>query len=527
MNLEKELKHPVFSIIRQVAGKEKSQTFIVGGFVRDLLLHRPCSDVDCVVIGDGIKLSRAICQEIGKQTGHRPELLEFAQFGTCKFHYKDMEMEFVGARKETYLPSSRKPVVETGTLEEDQMRRDFSINAMAISLNDGSFGLVSDPFNGLEDLEHQTIRVHRDADVSFSEDPLRMFRAIRFASQLFFDIEPQTFDAIVRNAGRCRILSAERITEELNKILLSPKPSYGFKLLDAAGLLPIFFPELTALKGVEVRNGKAHKDNFEHTLEVLDHVAFAGGDLWLRWAALLHDIAKPRTKKFEEPRGWTFHGHEFAGGKMVPGIFRRFKLPMDENMRFVKKLVELHLRPIILAEDIVTDSAVRRLLFEAGEDIDKLMTLAKADITSKNHEKVVRYRNNFTIVEKKLKELEEKDRIRNFQPPVSGTDIMEYFGIAPCAEIGIVKTRIKDAVLDGLIGNNREEAWAMMLRIGEELGLKAASGATEKTQKKDAGPTENEAKATSGNSPEEKKPAAAPRPKRKRIVRKPPQHGGL
>lgn len=473
MNLEKELHHPIFPIIRRVADREKAQTFIVGGFVRDLLLRRPCADADCVVLGNGIQLSRAICREIGKVSGAEPELHEFPQFGTCKFCYEGMEVEFVGARKETYLPDSRKPFVEAGTLQEDQMRRDFSINAMAVSLNGDTYGELLDPFNGMHDLEAQMIRVHRDPDISFSEDPLRMFRAIRFATQLFFDIEPETFEAIVRNAERCRILSAERITEEINKILLSPKPSYGFKLLDAAGLLPIFFPEATALKGVEVKNGKAHKDNFEHTLEVLDHVAYANGDIWLRWAALLHDIAKPRTKRFEEPRGWTFHGHEFVGGKMVPGLFRRFKMPMDENMRFVKKMVELHLRPIILAEDIVTDSAVRRLLFEAGNDIDRLMTLAKADITSKNREKVIRYKNNFAIVEKKLKELEEKDRIRNFQPPVSGSDIMEYYGIPPCAEIGIIKTRIKDAILDGTIGNTREEAWAMMLQIGAELGLKA------------------------------------------------------
>ena len=477
MNLEKELNHPVFSIIRQVADRENVQTFIVGGFVRDLMLHRPCADVDCVVIGDGIRLCRAICREIGQRSGVEPELHEFPQFGTCKFYHDGMEVEFVGARKETYLPDSRKPVVEAGTLEEDQMRRDFSINALAISLNQQSYGQLLDPFNGLRDLERQIIRVHRDPDISFSEDPLRMFRAIRFAAQLFFDIDPATFEAIVRNAERCRILSAERITEELNKILLSPKPSYGFKLLDAAGLLPIFFPDMTALKGVEVRNKKAHKDNFEHTLEVLDHVAYAGGDLWLRWAALLHDIAKPKTKRFEEPRGWTFHGHEFVGSKMVPGIFRHFKLPMDDHMRFVKKMVELHLRPIVLAEDIVTDSAVRRLLFEAGNDIDALMTLARADITSKNREKVIKYRNNFSIVEKKLKELEEKDRIRNFQPPVSGADIMEYFGVPPCAEIGIIKTRIKDAILEGAIGNNRTEAWEMMLRIGTELGLQPADTA--------------------------------------------------
>lgn len=471
MNLKEKLAHPVFKLIEKTADRHRLPVYVVGGFVRDLLLNRPSADVDCVVMGNGIGLCRELCREIGKKHGETPVLQEFGQFGTCKFEFDGLEVEFVGARRETYRPGSRKPVVEAGTLQEDQLRRDFSINAMALSLNRANFGELTDPFNGLEDLQNQMLRSHRDPDQSFEEDPLRMLRAIRFASQLFFDIEAETFAAILRQKEHIRTLSAERTTEELNKILLSPKPSYGFKLLDAAQILDIIFPELCALKGVEVRNGKAHKDNFEHTLEVLDHVAFTGGDLWLRWAALLHDIAKPKTKRFEEPRGWTFHGHEFVGGKMVPGIFRRFKLPMDENMRFVKKMVELHLRPIILAEDIVTDSAVRRLLFEAGEDIDRLMALAKADITSKNREKVLRYRNNFVIVERKLKELEEKDRIRNFQPPVSGSDIMEYYGLPPCAEIGIIKTRIKDAILDGEIENDRQQAWALMLKTGKELGL--------------------------------------------------------
>ncbi len=471
MNLKSHLTHPVFELIRKTADRRQTEAFVVGGFVRDLLLGRPSPDLDCVVKGNGIELCRELCAEIGKRTGETPVLHEFGQFGTCKFEYDGLEMEFVGARKETYKPGSRKPVVEEGTMEEDRMRRDFSINAMAVSLNKASFGELSDPFNGLEDLRNQLVRSHRDPDLSFEEDPLRMLRAIRFASQLFFDIEAGTFAAIMRQKEHIGELSAERVTEELDKIILSPKPSYGFKLLDAAGLLEIIFPELCRLKGVEKRNGKAHKDNFEHTLEVLDHVAYAKGGLWLRWAALLHDIAKPKTKRFEEPRGWTFHGHEFVGAKMVPGIFRRFKLPMDENMQFVKKMVELHLRPIILAEDIVTDSAVRRLLFEAGEDIGSLMTLAKADITSKNREKVQRYRNNFAIVERKLEELEEKDRIRNFQPPVSGNDIMEYFNIPPCEEIGIIKTRIKDAILDGIIENDRGQAWELMIETGKGLGL--------------------------------------------------------
>lgn len=473
MNLQDQLTHPVFGLIREVADRKDTEVYVVGGYVRDLLLNRHSSDIDCVAMGNGIELAQEICQEIALRNPgtEAPQLHVFSKFGTCKFEYGGMEIEFVGARKETYHPDSRKPEVSQGTLTDDQHRRDFSINAMALSLNGDTFGQLLDPFNGLDDIDHMMIRSHRDPDQSFSEDPLRMLRAIRFASQLYFDIEPDTFAAIERNAGRISILSAERITEEFNKLLLSPKPSYGIKLLDAAGILKLFFPELIALKGVETRNGKSHKDNYEHTLEVVDHVAYAKGDLWLRWAALLHDIAKPKTKRFENNRGWTFHGHEFVGGKMVPGIFQRFKLPTDEHMKFVRKMVELHLRPIILAEDIVTDSAVRRLLFEAGDDIDSLMALAKADITSKNREKVARYKNNFVIVEKKLRELEEKDRIRNFQPPVSGMDIMEHFQIPPCHEVGIIKDRIKDAILDGEIGNDREQAWELMLRLGSELGL--------------------------------------------------------
>lgn len=473
MNLKDKLLHPIFPLIRHIAEREAIPVYVVGGYVRDLIINRPSNDIDCAVMGDGICLGRETCQEIGLRTGSSPSLQEFKQFGTCKFQYETTEIEFVGMRKETYTQGSRKPHVEAGTLEDDLHRRDFSINAMAVSLNKDGYGELIDPFNGTEDLERQIIRSHRDPDQSFVEDPLRMLRAIRFASQLYFDIDPDTFDAIVHNANEIKNLSTERITEELNKLILSPKPSYGFKLLDAAGLLKMFFPELVALKGVETRNGKAHKDNFEHTLEVLDHVAYAGGGLWLRWAALLHDIAKPKTKHFEEPKGWTFHAHEYIGAKMVPGIFKRFKLPLDDNMRFVQKMVELHLRPIILAEDIVTDSAVRRLLFEAGDDIDSLMMLAKADITSKNREKVARYRNNFIVVERKLKEIEEKDRIRNFQPPVSGQDIMEYFAIPPCREVGLIKDQLKDAILDGVIGNDRQEAWDMMLRLGAELGLKA------------------------------------------------------
>lgn len=471
MNLKDKLLHPIFPIIKDIADKERIPVYVIGGYVRDLLINRASPDIDCSVMGDGICLSREICQEIGRRGNGIPALQEFKQFGTSKFHYADTEIEFVGARKETYTPGSRKPRVEAGSLQDDLYRRDFSINAMAIALNGQDYGELIDPFGGLEDLEMQSVRSHRNPDQSFQEDPLRMFRAIRIATQLYFDIDPDTFDAITRNADEIKHLSAERITEEVDKLILSPKPSYGFKLMEAAGLLKLFFPELSALKGIETKNGKAHKDNFEHTLEVLDHVACAGGGLWLRWAALLHDIAKPRTKRFEEPKGWTFHAHEYVGARMVPGIFKRFKMPLDENMRFVQKMVELHLRPIILSEDIVTDSAVRRLLFEAGDDIDSLMMLAKADITSKNREKVARYRNNFVIVERKLEEIEEKDRIRNFQPPVSGQDIMEYFAIPPCREVGLIKDQIKDAILDGAIGNSRQEAWEMMLRLGKGLGL--------------------------------------------------------
>lgn len=471
MNLSQHLQHPLFELIRDISDKEGIRTYVVGGFVRDLLLKRASSDIDCVVLGDGIHLSGKICEEIGKRCGKQPDLQTYRQFGTCKFRHDGWEVEFVGARKETYRSGSRKPRVEEGSLEEDQFRRDFSINAMALSLNGESFGELLDPFEGLYDLEDRLVRSHRDPDLSFREDPLRMLRAVRFASQLYFDIEPDTFEAIIRNAEQIHTLSAERITEEFNKLLLSPQPSYGIKLLDACGLLPLFFPELIALKGVETRNGKSHKDNYEHTLEVLDHIAYDKGGLWLRWAALLHDIAKPRTKRFETVRGWTFHGHEVAGGRMVPDIFRRFKLPLDQNMRFVRKMVELHLRPIILSEDTVTDSAVRRLLFEAGDDIDSLMRLGRADITSKNREKVARYRNNFDIVEKKLRELVEKDYVRNLQPVVSGNDIMEHYRIPPCQEIGIIKARVKDAILNGEVANSRDEIWNMIREIAKEIGL--------------------------------------------------------
>ena len=474
MNLSDKLSHPVFKRLSETAERENIELYVIGGYVRDLLLNRPSPDIDCVVVGNGLAFARKVSAHIAETEGYHPTVTEFKNFGTARFKYQDTEIEIVGARKESYRRDSRKPIVEDGTLEDDQKRRDFTINALAISLNKDRYGTVVDPINGLQDLQDRLLRTPLDPDITFSDDPLRMLRAIRFATQLYFDIDADTFEAIRRNAYRVEILSAERITEEWNKIMLAPQPSYGFKLLDAAGLLERLFPEMTALKGVEKRGNKSHKDNFEHTLGVLDHVAYASGDLWLRWAALLHDIAKPRTKRFDPVQGWTFRGHEALGAKWVPGIFRRFKLPLGEPMKFVQKLVALHLRPIALVEDEVTDSAVRRLLFEAGEDTEALMTLCKADITSKIPEKVKRFKQNFELVEQKMREIEEKDRIRNFQPPVSGNDIMDYFQIPPCHEVGEIKSRIKDAILDGLIPNEREAAWAFMLKTAQELGIKKA-----------------------------------------------------
>lgn len=457
------------------------RAFAVGGVVRDYFLQRPCTDIDVVCVGSGIELaeqSRLAMKEWSKQhpeDGDVGRLSVFKNFGTASFVFfynnTEWQIEFVGARRESYRLESRKPIVEDGTLEDDQNRRDFTINAMAASLNHDSFGELLDPFGGIRDLNDGILRTPLDPDITFSDDPLRMMRAIRFATQLGFSIEDNALQAISRNASRLEIVSKERITIELNKILASPTPSLGFKLLQKTGLLPLFFPELSQLKGVESIDGRAHKDNFYHTLEVLDHVAQKSDNLWLRWAALLHDIGKPATKRFDNRIGWTFHGHEVKGSHLVKKIFSRLKLPKDAKMRYVEKLVLLHLRPIILSEDIVTDSAVRRLLFDAGDDIDDLMLLCEADITSKNEEKIQRYLKNFQIVRQKLVELEEKDRIRNFQPPVSGADIMETFGLPPCHEIGIIKDSIKDAILDGLIPNEREAACDMMLKKGAELGL--------------------------------------------------------
>lgn len=466
MNLSDALTHPVFKAVADAANSTGLETYVVGGYVRDILLKRDSKDIDFVCVGSGIALAEAVAKSLGPSV----KVNVFRNFGTAQIVHGDLDLEFVGARKESYRTDSRKPSVEDGTLDDDQKRRDFTINALAISLNRTSFGDLVDPFNGVDDLRKKILRTPLDPEVTFSDDPLRMMRAVRFASQLGFDIEADTFAALASQAERLKIVSGERIIDELNKIIMSPVPSYGFKLLFHSKLLHQFFPEMTALHGVEYVGNQAHKDNFFHTLQVLDNVAKVSDDLWLRWAAIMHDIAKPLTKRFDKKHGWTFHGHEERGARMTPAIFRRLKLPMDERMLFVQKLVRLHLRPIALVKN-VTDSAIRRLLFEAGDDIDALMTLCRADITSKNNEKVSRFLRNFDLVEKKMAEVEQKDQLRNFQPPVSGDEIMKLLQIPPGRLVGELKERIKDAILDGEISNDRQEALDLLYRAAREKGL--------------------------------------------------------
>lgn len=462
------LQSPVFSAISSAGAKLGFPVFVVGGWVRDLFLRRDSKDIDIIVVGNGIELATEVSDLLGVERGVKV----FKNFGTAMVDYHGYNIEFVGARRESYRTNSRKPIVEDGSLTDDLSRRDFTINALAISLNANDFGTLTDHFGGIQDLSDSCIRTPLDPDITYSDDPLRMMRAIRFAAQLDFQIHPDSMNAIRHNAARLQIVSIERIMDEFNKIVLSERPGKGISLLRSAGLLDVFFPEMNALAGVEVINGKGHKDNFYHTLQVLDNLSVKSDNLWLRWAALLHDIAKPQTKQFDNQTGWTFHGHEFIGSKMVAQIFRKLKLPMNEKMKYVQKLVLLHLRPIALTESVVTDSAVRRLLFEAGDDIDDLMMLCEADITSGNKDKVKRFLGNFELVRTKLKEIEASDKLRNWQPPVSGEDIMAAFDLRPCREVGLIKTAIREAILEGTIPNDRESAIAFMYAEGKKLGLK-------------------------------------------------------
>ncbi|MCC8146362.1 MAG: CCA tRNA nucleotidyltransferase [Bacteroidales bacterium] len=461
--LEK-LSAPIFDVISSCADKMQVETYVIGGYVRDLILHRLSKDIDVVCVGSGIELAQEVVAVLGKKA----HFAFFKNYGTAQVKYKGTEVEFVGARKESYNRDSRNPIVENGTLQDDLNRRDFTINAMAICINKERYGELVDPFNGLTDLEECRIKTPLDPDITFSDDPLRMLRAIRFASQLGFYIESETFDAIERNKERIHIISQERIIDELNKIILSPRPSFGFELLDQTGLLAIIFPELVALKGVETKEGIGHKDNFSHTLKVMDNLAKTTDNLWLRWAALFHDIGKPCVKRFDNKLGWTFHGHEYKGMKMLKGIFQKMKLPLNDRLKYIEKLVSLHMRPIVLADNEVTDSAVRRLLFDAGDDIDDLMLLCEADITSKNPVKVRKFLQNFQLVRQKLKEIEEKDRVRNFQPPIDGLEIMNMFDLPAGRTVGELKSAVKEAILDGIIPNDYEAAKEYLIKIQEE-----------------------------------------------------------
>lgn len=469
--MKEKIDKPIFHTVGGVADGLGRECYVVGGYVRDLILGRESKDIDFVTVGSGIEVARGVAKLL------RAHLAVYRNFGTAQVKKGALELEFVGARRESYHRESRNPIVEDGTLDDDLARRDFTINAMAVCVNAGRFGELIDRYNGISDLHDGLIRTPLDPDITFSDDPLRMLRAIRFATQLQFTIVKGTLDAITRNAQRISIISRERVYDELTKIMKSAKPSIGWELLLKTGLLKIIFPEMAALKGVEIMNGVAHKDNFYHTISVVDNVARQTDDIWLRWAALFHDIGKPISKRFDPATGWTFHGHNTIGSKMIPRIFRRMKFPMNDRMKYVQKLVDLHMRPIALVEDEVTDSAVRRMLFEAGDDVDDLMTLCAADITSKNREKVERFQANYELVKKKMAELEERDRIRNFQPPVNGNEIMETFGLGECHSVGVIKERIKNGILDGEIPNDHDSARAFMLDFAaRELGLHPVDG---------------------------------------------------